>query len=588
MLALAATRAEAEAEAVRAELQQQQEEGGQGGNLEGEGVGSDNMELDGLASPLALAQRAREIEAVRMDVSRLTAAEAAAISAHRTTEQLVQLARVAYETSKSDCATPAEVATAQALVDALHLDVLQRIWARVDDDGNGVLDRLEFQFVLVLLEDVYSGSDASTRIMDYSHEDDTVSYAAAKKAATTTGAADSSGLEDGGVHACRWLEQSDQIFDVVDTDHSDSLDFGEFSRWFLREHATRLAKIGSLAFERLDVAAANTEEQRSPLGALAVVARKIEAEKYALARQLASLDERLAGKWAKLARVTSPLRVVEPDQERVVLRLPEGRRGNEAQLEELLDGFAECLGEKGPRPNLKVVFPSDPTSDEDDGEASTGQDFVESLAGWLPVTALVLDNDVVDDDEAQSKKGKQQKNKKNDHAGEAAAVGGESMPEPEPEPAVATVLLTRDSVQRGMPVRVIPRAQLRVAWEANSEVLGVWSRGAAAFAGKRGVVVRVAYEWDETVFIDCLEFSMELANEGQTSSSSEEEQEGQEGEEEEEEEAAVEDDDEDHATRSTPGSTVPLLREELLDPNGSSMEFETATMGTTNDTVDVW
>ena len=63
MLALAATRAEAEAEAVRAELQQQQEEGGQGGNLEGEGVGSDNMELDGLASPLALAQRAREIEA---------------------------------------------------------------------------------------------------------------------------------------------------------------------------------------------------------------------------------------------------------------------------------------------------------------------------------------------------------------------------------------------------------------------------------------------------------------------------------------------------------------------------------------------
>ena len=181
--------------------------------------GSADTALDGLASPEALAARAREIEAARADISRLDAAEAAAAIAHGESKQLVQLAKEACERASMATATPEEITAAQALVDALHLDVLRRIWARVDDDGNGVLDRLEFHSVLVLLEDAYSSTDASTHIMDYSHTADAITTASVIGAPTGMGAATATGM----VHGCRWLEQADQIFDAVDTDNSDSL-----------------------------------------------------------------------------------------------------------------------------------------------------------------------------------------------------------------------------------------------------------------------------------------------------------------------------------------------------------------------------
>jgi hypothetical protein len=159
-----------------------------------------------LASTDGLATLEAQLVAVAARIGAAKARVSAAEQEIPGTEQTLASARRRRQERAVELGRCGDRAAIEHDLAAVSRELIQRAWRQIDSDGNGVLDRLEFQSVMVLLN--RQESQAGT-----------------------------------------WLAEVDAVFDEVDENLDGDLDFSEFERWFMREHSARVAELGHTAYE---------------------------------------------------------------------------------------------------------------------------------------------------------------------------------------------------------------------------------------------------------------------------------------------------------------------------------------------------
>ena len=254
----------------------------------------------------------------------------------KATKQLAALtasqAKQADAAAKLESLRPSDVV--QPELEELQSKLLQKVWANMDRDGNGVLDQGEMLGVLVVVQGA-----------DFEDEFD-----------------------------------FEEVFEEVDADGSGSIEYEEFQSWFMGNYRERLVEIGSKGLGD------DGDEQMTQYEALLHVAETMEAEIKELEQAIKELEER---KRSTEEEELKPLLPGVPTLDghdaqssvNLILALPEWCREPQPAV---LDWFAKLLPSV-PRERLAPEYESDAKPEEPDST----DDEAELLEGWVPVGSLV-------------------------------------------------------------------------------------------------------------------------------------------------------------------------------------------------------